>query len=236
MTDPVRKMRLTPDLVARCHRAVEDSGPLPGLPYLEEHEYAEEALRLLTQKPPGPFYLFAYGSLIWKPEIPHVEMMRATAHGWHRAFSMRIERFRATREQPGYMMCLDRGGACEGVLLRLPDDDHPALMEKLLRRELSRRTALSGVRWIDVDCGSKRLKALAFYANPCELDNYVENRALTDVAKGLALACGHWGSGAEYLYNTVVHLEQLGIHDDGLWALQDLVATEIALLDGLRSE
>jgi glutathione-specific gamma-glutamylcyclotransferase len=222
-----RTMRLTPELVARCHRVVEDSGPLPGLPYLEEHEYGQQALRLLAEKPPGPIYLFAYGSLIWKPEIPHVEMLHATAHGWHRAFSMRVERFRATREQPGYMMCLDRGGSCDGVVLRLPDDDHPALMEKLLRRELSRRTALSGVRWIDVDCGTERIKALAFYAHPHEIDNYVEHRTLDEVAAGLALACGHWGSGADYLYNTVHHLDQLGIHDAELWRLQEIVAEQI---------
>jgi cation transport protein ChaC len=50
---------------------------------------------------------------------------------------------------------------------------------------------------------------------------------LVDVAHALARACGHWGSGAEYLYNTVSHLEEQGIHDAHLWDLQDLVAKEI---------
>jgi glutathione-specific gamma-glutamylcyclotransferase len=229
MSKAPRKMRLTPKLVARCYRVVEDSGPLPGLPYLEEHEFAIEAQRLFSEKPPGPLYLFAYGSLIWKPEFPHVEMLRAKAHGWHRAFSMRIERYRATREQHGYMMCLDRGGVCEGVALRLPDEDQPALLEKLLRRELSRRAGLSGVRWIDVEQGTETIKALAFYAYPHELDNYLEHRPLEDVASALALACGHWGSGADYLYNTVHHLEQMGIHNEALWRLQEMVAEEIEL-------
>jgi glutathione-specific gamma-glutamylcyclotransferase len=229
MSDAPRVMRLTPELVARCHRVVEDSGPLPGLPYLEDDEFAREAKRLLDEKPPGPLYLFAYGSLIWKPEIVHVEMKRAVARGWHRAFSMRIERYRATQAQPGYMMCLDRGGVCEGVVLRLPDEDLLVSLEKLLRRELSRRAGLSGVRWIDVEDGAKTAKALVFYAYPHELDNYVEHRPLEEVASALALACGHWGSGADYLYNTVHHLEQIGIHDEALWRLQELVAAEIEL-------
>ena len=38
---------------------------------------------------------------------------------------------------------------------------------------------------------------------------------------------GHWGSGAEYLMNTVHHLEDYGIHDRALWHLQRLVASEI---------
>ena len=52
------------------------------------------------------------------------------------------------------------------------------------------------------------------------------------MAHGLARACGHWGSGAEYLYNTVSHLEGLGIHDEGLWHLQEKVAAEIEALYG----
>ena len=47
------------------------------------------------------------------------------------------------------------------------------------------------------------------------------------VAWILARACGHAGSCAEYLYNTVSHLEALGIRDRNLWRLQKLVAEEI---------
>ena len=48
------------------------------------------------------------------------------------------------------------------------------------------------------------------------------------MARRLALACGHAGSCAEYLYNTVEHLEAAGIRDRNLWRLQRLVAEEIA--------
>ena len=43
----------------------------------------------------------------------------------------------------------------------------------------------------------------------------------------LSRACGHWGTGAEYLMHTVAHLEDLGIHDRYLWRLQELVAERI---------
>jgi cation transport protein ChaC len=32
---------------------------------------------------------------------------------------------------------------------------------------------------------------------------------------------------AEYLFNTIQHLERMGIHDPHLWRLQDMVAAEI---------
>ena len=44
----------------------------------------------------------------------------------------------------------------------------------------------------------------------------------------LATAAGPHGSCAEYLYNTVAHLEELGIRDRNLWYLQKLVAERIA--------
>lgn len=225
-----RAMGLTTALVALCHRVVEDAGPSANTRYLRDEDFRPAASALLAGKGEGPFWLFAYGSLIWKPEIPHVERRHATAQGWHRAFSMRIERYRATQAQPGYMMCLDPGGSCEGVVLRLPEEDQLAQMEKLLRREVSRQGGLEAVRWITVETAKGPLTALAFYAGPSTLEYYHASRPLAEVAHGLARACGHWGSGADYLYNTVHHLEELGIHDPGLWDLQELVAAEIRAL------
>jgi cation transport regulator ChaC len=50
---------------------------------------------------------------------------------------------------------------------------------------------------------------------------------LARVAQILARACGHIGSGAEYLFQTVSKLEEFGIRDRNLWRLQQLVADEI---------
>ena len=43
----------------------------------------------------------------------------------------------------------------------------------------------------------------------------------------MAKAVGAWGSMAEYLLETVQHLEQIGIHDPQLWRMQSLVAERI---------
>ena len=40
-------------------------------------------------------------------------------------------------------------------------------------------------------------------------------------------AVGSRGSMVEYLFNTVRHLEELGIHDPHLWRLQELVAERL---------
>jgi glutathione-specific gamma-glutamylcyclotransferase len=106
-----RQMALTPDLVAQVHRVLDDPGPNPNWVYHSEEDYDAVVQTLLTSRPDGPdTWLFAYGSLIWKPEMEHVEIRKGTARGWHRSFCFRIMRFRGTTDQPGLMMSLDRGG------------------------------------------------------------------------------------------------------------------------------
>jgi cation transport protein ChaC len=229
---PDRQVRLTRELARLCHREVEEQPSDPRYEYFTEADYRHAVAGLIASKPPGPFWIFAYGSLMWKPESPAVETRRAVAHGWQRGFSLRIEGFRATPEQPGYMMCLDPGGSCQGMVLRLADDDLEAQLGKLLTRELGSHEALEAVRWIATETPEGPVTALTFYAGPQRLDDYAQNRPVAEVAHALARACGHWGSGAEYLCNTVAHLEELGIRDEGLWILQDLVAQEIEALYG----
>jgi cation transport protein ChaC len=88
---------------------------------------------------------------------------------------------------------------------------------------------MSGIRWIPVDTEQGRLRALVFWAGPTGLDITV-NLPLPEVARILARACGHLGSGAGYLYNTVSHLREYGIRDRNLWRLQEMVAAEIRSL------
>jgi cation transport protein ChaC len=221
-------MTLTPDLVARVHRVLEDPGPDPTWVYHVDEDYDAVVQNLLASHPGGPdTWLFAYGSLIWKPEIEHVETRKGTARGWHRSFCFRIMRFRGTKEQPGLMMSLDRGGQCQGVLLRLAPQNLEAQLGKLVRREMTVKPPNNLPRWINVQTEHGPFPALAFVMNR-HSRFYVGRLSSEEVADVLAQACGHWGSGAEYLCNTVAHLEQHGIHDRGLWKLQQLVARKIA--------
>ncbi len=76
------------------------------------------------------------------------------------------------------------------------------------------------------------VRALVSYAHPAHLDYYAKALPLEQVAHILARACGHWGSGAQYLHQTVSKLEEFGIHDENLWKLQELVAEEIQRRNG----
>ena len=81
-----RQMALTPSLVAQIHHVVEDPGPDPNLVYHTQEDYDALVRHLLiSHAPDEDLWLFAYGSLIWKPEVDHVEERRCT---WRNAASM----------------------------------------------------------------------------------------------------------------------------------------------------
>lgn len=161
-----RVMSLTPELVARCHRVVEDAGPSPNVSYLGDEDYAAMVETALTGHVDGsPLWLFAYGSLIWKPEIEHVEERVAMLHGWRRSFCMKMTRWRGTVEQPGLMLSLDRGGACQGLALRLPDGDRLAQLNKVFRREMTLKPTSYAPRWLKVSTNEGPVTALGFVIN-----------------------------------------------------------------------
>jgi cation transport protein ChaC len=222
-----RKMSLTTAHVARVHRVVEDR-PIASGQLHDDADYVQKVAEILASHPApqGPTALFAYGSLIWKPEIPHTAEVEARAHGWHRAFCLRQFRFRGTPEFPGLMMALDRGGSCRGMLYTLPEADLPGQLNRLFRREFTVKPITNMPRWIWVEVQGVRQPALTFVMNRASA-SYAGRMSTDAVADVLSRSCGHIGSGAEYLYNTVSHLEAKGIHDAGLWRLQQLVAARI---------
>jgi glutathione-specific gamma-glutamylcyclotransferase len=223
-----RRMALTPDLVARAHRVLHDPGPGLGIVYHTDEDYDAVVREMLASHEGGEaLWLFAYGSLIWKPEVEYVEERRGTVRGWHRSFCMRMTRWRGTKEQPGLMMALDRGGQCTGVVYRLAGDSMEAELGKLFRREMKAKPANNPPRWLTVKTDQGPLRAIAFVMNR-KGGAYAGRLPPEQVAGVIAKACGHLGSCAEYLYNTVSHLEERGIHDSNLWRLQRLVAERIS--------
>jgi cation transport protein ChaC len=142
---------------------------------------------------------------------------------------MELKSWRGTPEQPGLMLALDRGGCCEGIVYRLPDNDHHDQLRRLVRRELGYHEDVPATRWINVRTDAGAVRALVFYAAPRD-SGYAGRKSPEEIARILARAAGHVGSCAMYLYQTVMKLEEHGIHDRRLWRLQELVALNIAAM------
>lgn len=222
-------LQLTPELVASVHRAVPDAGPQPGATYLQKHDYEAIADRILDghDREEG-FWVFAYGSLIWKPGFPATDEMDAQVYGWHRSFCLRLTRWRGTPECPGLMLALDGGGSCRGRALRMSGDGLRESLLGLLNREMTAKPSSVNPRWLRARTPAGPLHVLAFTVNRSGAA-YAGKLPEPVVAETLARAAGHWGTCAEYLLRTVKSLEQHGIRDRSLWRLQAAVAQQISL-------
>jgi len=160
-----RQMRLTADHVRRVHRDIADPGPqlIEGFRPATDADYADIVDEMLRTRPEGRFWIFGISSLIWKPETAFDHAEQGVARGWHRRFCLGWDyRYRGSRETPGLMMALDRGGQCRGMLYRLPEDGLEAELHKLIRREMSMVPSAFPWRWIDVATSSGNVRALTF--------------------------------------------------------------------------
>lgn len=225
------RVRLSPELVALCERPEPKQGPEPGLSYFSDEDYQAAATKLLDEAGHGPIWVFAYGSLLWRPAFDCETMRLAGVRGWRRNFCMEIRRWRGSPEQPGLMMGLRKGGTCASVVMRLAQDNRLAQLVRLLKRETDVEEDLQSVRWIDADTAEGSVRALACWAEPVESRMFVE-KPIEEQAYMLARACGSAGSGAAYLHQTVSSLARLELDDEYLNTLDELVALEIIELNG----
>lgn len=224
-----RKMRLSERHLALLRREIADPGPqlIEGFRPATDEDYAQIVGEMLRTRPAGPFWLFGYGSLIWKPETAYEVAEQAVARGWHRRFCLGWDfRYRGSRETPGLMLALDRGGQCRGMIYRLPEAGLEDELHKLIRREMSMVPSAFPWRFIDVVATDGKKRALTFAMNR-RSGRYVAGLSDEALAEVLATAVGFRGSMAEYLFSTVQKFEELGIHDKNLWRLQELVAARI---------
>jgi len=224
------RMRLTDELVARVPvwREDESIGPMPdGARFATDADHDAIVAGLMADAPAGDVWVFAYGSLIWNPGFDFVERRGALVRGWHRSFCLGWDMwYRGCPPRPGLMLALDRGGSCKGLAFRLPPDAVAKNLGALSRREVLILPHPFPPRWIEINCEGGPLRAITFVIDR-KSNSYLGSRSSEEVADILSVAAGRAGSMAEYLFQTVTRLEEMGLHDTRLWRLQEMVAERI---------
>ena len=165
---------------------------------------------------PGDVWFFAYGSLMWDPGFDHEEVRAALLRGYHRTFCVHSEVYRGTPERPGLSLGLDRGGSCRGLAFRVAESNRDAAAAYLEERELVEDIYFC--RRVELTSAEGRFHAYAFIVNRRHAI-YAPKQPIDDMVRIIAGASGGAGTNTEYLKNTVLHLDELGIADGALHEL-----------------
>lgn len=180
----------------------------------------QSAAPRLELVPGEEIWVFAYGSLMWNPGFPHLEVRRGRLYGFHRRFCIYSHVYRGTPERPGLVLGLDRGGSCEGLAFRVPAGEADEVLEYLYARELVTEVYIP--RWVRIATPDGEVRAASFVVDRAH-EQYTGELELEATAELIRRGVGISGPGIEYLRNTVHHMEALGLATGDLKRILQLI-------------
>ena len=217
LSDPVELFLMIQPVITResilngtIRRLVEQSGDDGRLMTDQERKQIVENM-IETAPSLNSMWVFGYGSLIWNPALYFTEKKRGTVHGYHRRFCLWSTIGRGSPSRPGLMLGLERGGSCKGIFYKIDRREIRTELDIVFRRELI--TAAYRPTWVSARVlGKSPFKAIAFVINR-DHNRYAGMLDDETVIQTIADAKGTLGSCSDYLYETVLQLENLGMPD-----------------------
>ncbi len=223
-------MDIDSDMMQRLRADLEAAGGR----VLTADERQAVGCHILEQIPEdGDLWIFAYGSLIWNPTLHFSECCKAKLYGWQRAFCFRIAAGRATLEKPGLMLGLVEGGECSGVVYRIAADELESEVRYFCKREIFSDIYIP--QFIETETEHGIIQSLALTVDTTN-KRYCDISDLDEMAQMIAQAEGQFGTNREYLFQTVEHLQQLGVRDDYLEELSERVKRNSILCRPVRPQ
>ena len=171
-----------------------------------------------------PFWIFAYGSLMWNPSFAWDARHVATVRGYHRSFRIWSRVNRGTPENPGLVLTLECGGSCRGLVYRIPADRVQEEMQRIWKREMTFGSYRP--KWLNCTVGDESLRALVFTVNR-QCSGYAGRIPEQVMVEAIASARGRYGPAHDYLFKTVETLHAHGIRDERVDHLAGLVRARL---------
>ncbi|KQN76439.1 gamma-glutamyl cyclotransferase [Devosia sp. Leaf64] len=166
---------------------------------------------VMTETTAASHWVFGYGSLIWNPGFPFVSTQIGRLKGAHRSLSIISHHHRGTKEQPGLVFGLTRGGSVRGMVFEVADENWADVRAYLEEREQVTMVYRDVIRPVVLDDG-RRVSALTFIVDETH-EQFAGNLDLDAQLAMVKVGVGISGRNVDYVINTARHLESLGIHD-----------------------
>ena len=166
-------------------------------------------------------WVFAYGSLMWRPGFVAAERVEARLTGAHRALCVWSHVHRGTPERPGLVLGLDHGGTCRGVAYRVARAEREATLAYLRTREQVTSVYRECVRSITLSGQPARRVSAVCYMVHRSHPQYAGRLDVSAMLHYVRQGHGRSGANRDYLLATVEALESLGCRDRDLHCLAE---------------
>jgi len=169
------------------------------------------------------FWVFGYGSLMWKPGFPFVERCVAELAHHRRSFCLKSVRYRGTEEYPGLVLALEpkRDAVCRGVAYRVSASDAVETRAYLQDREMDRGSYFEQFQRLRL-ADERNVDAICYVINPNNPD-YLHHLTFEEKAHIIATAVGPTGTNRDYLFNTLRDLQEMSLDDAEVEQLSERV-------------
>jgi glutathione-specific gamma-glutamylcyclotransferase len=158
-------------------------------------------------------WVFAYGSLMWRPDFEYVQVKKARLMGFHRRLCVYSYHYRGTPEQPGLVLGLDSRGSCIGLAYQVADERWPDVLAYIRKREMITGVYREIVRRIPSEAG---IVEAVTYAVVRKHPQCAPVMSVADTMAYVERGVGLSGRCTDYVTNTIQHLRGMGVHDHGL--------------------
>jgi len=166
-------------------------------------------------------WVFGYGSIIWRPDIPFSAAYSATAVGWARRFWQGSHDHRGTPDSPGRVLTLVpiAGERCEGKVFAVPQATAADTLAKLDWREKNGYER----QCLHVETGELgTLEAITYIAHENNVA-WLGDAPSETIAKQISESKGPSGSNSDYVMSLHDALLADNIHDAHIKEIVDLV-------------
>lgn len=161
------------------------------------------------------FWIFGYGSLMWRPGFAFLRSEAARVHGYHRSLCVYSYVHRGTPEQPGLVLGLDRGGSCHGMGFQVAPEAWEETIAYLRAREQVTSVYLERQKLITLLDSGRTVQAVTYVVDRShrQYAGKLDDDALEQHVRSGQGVSGHC---TDYVMNTVSHLREMLIHDPSL--------------------
>jgi glutathione-specific gamma-glutamylcyclotransferase len=182
-----------------------------------------------------PLFVFAYGSLIFRPSRFFGERRAALVRGYRRAFRQASPDHRGTPEFPGRVVTLlpEEGASCGGALYTVDDDRIEEALIELDDREsggYDRADVLA-----EVQGEPSPVRAVTWIALPTNR-HHLPHGPISSALEVVLRSRGKSGTNIDYVLRLAAALRDMGWSDPDVFALEAAVLAAVEAVAGAASD